>query len=633
MNFKKLLPLFILVIFVNMSFSQNENYGIIFPTSESQRDLACTSCTNAFNQKPRETNFSIKNNNGNLYFETNDKDWANKLFINPNDGLAIDVVSKDIYGCDVTSIDDKQVKGTLLKPVYAQQLKSGFKQATKDRYRVLVGKVPANLKGKELEYNILFLGNKTLCRYQVIFNLKNYERDILDMGIYLDDITLKDQKAISANGQKDERIRHKTLRFKIPFEKNKSVYSSEDIKPVYDSLNLTNFNIKTASIKAYSSIEGSAARNVQLQKSRANSIAKVIQTYQKSTIKTTISSSENWVEFLNDIKGTANASLIKLSKSEIKAKLVGSFSKQMEPVLKNHRKAIITLELIKKDKYEAMKPGDMVSLFNKFITDDNLKEASAIQNSLFEKIKNKDASIDILNQLKIPNELKYINLLNNNSVIKYQLDERQIVIVRDELRALRALDPNNPRINYNLTVIKLKTWRYNIEKINPENFKNEINNLKNLKISKNEINRILINYYITQSENYNRKRDYTNKDKSVNQLKGIYKKVKLSDYDYFNLAQFLSFYDSAEVGAEFLENKVRQIDIDQDLLFYYLNLTLVNTELTKTDNYRAIMLNAVNLDQARYCKMFSTPDKDGITFQLLGDDYLRRNYCESCIKN
>lgn len=629
MNPKYYTAILLLILVVTTSQAQNDNYRIIFPSTELERDKACNECFSAFRQKPKEVKFSIKNESGNLYFQTNDKEWFNQLFRKPTDGLALDVVAKDIYSCDITTIENKQIIGTLLKPVYGQRLKSGLKPNGKNMFRVAVGKVPAELKGKELEYNILFLGNKTLCRYQVIYNLKAYKWDLLDMGMYLDSVSFKNQKLISED-EENVKIRYKTMKFKIPFEKNKSIYSSEDIKPVYDSLNLTDFNIKTINIKAYSSVEGSLERNIELQEERANSIANAIQSYQKPTITTTISSSENWVEFLNDIDGTQFENLKSLNKNEIKAKLVGDFSSKMEPYLKSHRKAVITLELEKKDKYKAMTSNQLVDLFNKSIGEENIEEATAIQNSIFQKLKNSQVSPDILKQLKVPMQLKFINILIKNSAIKYQLNERQIVIVRDELERLKALAPKNPKIRYNLAAIKFKIWRYKIEDVNPSKFKDEIYGLENYKIAKTLINRMMINYHIIQSENFNRKRDYKNKDISVKHIKSIYEKIPLSDFDYFSLAQFLSYYANVDAAAELLSDKARQIEVDEDLLFYYLNLTLINKELTKTDAYRAIMLNAVNLNKERYCELFNTPAKDGVTFQLLKDDYLRANYCENC---
>lgn len=127
-----------------------------------------------------------------------------------------------------------------------------------------------------------------------------------------------------------------------------------------------------------------------------------------------------------------------------------------------------------------------------------------------------------------------------------------------------------------------------------------------------------------------RKRDYANKDKSVAYINDNYKKVPLRDVDYFNLAQFLTYYANTDKAAALLTDKVRNIDVNEDLLFYYLNLTVIDKDLTQTDDYRAIMLNAVNLNKVKYCNLFDAPEKEGVTFQLLEDDYLRNTYCENC---
>jgi hypothetical protein len=81
------------------------------------------------------------------------------------------------------------------------------------------------------------------------------------MGFYFDTLTNKSAFDTSLTEQERYILQNKVLRFEIPFEKNKSEYSSADIKPLYDSLNLTDFNIKKITIRAYSSIEGNEERN------------------------------------------------------------------------------------------------------------------------------------------------------------------------------------------------------------------------------------------------------------------------------------------------------------------------------------------------------------------------------------
>ena len=626
MKFRLILLITCFAFSFNLLNAQN-TYDINFPGND--RNEKCQECFQIFSRKPKEVKFSIKNDGNNLYFHVNDKNWFNLLFKNSGDGIALDVVAKDIFGCYELSVSNKQIKGELLPPVYAQKLKSGLRPFGDDGYRVLIGKVPSDLVNKELEYNILFLSNKNLCQYYVIYNLESYPWDLLDMGMYLDSLTYNVKK-IKPVSEDVYQLRNKTLKFKIPFEKNKSEYSQADIKPIYDSLRLTDYNIKSIKIKAYASVEGSLERNIELQQQRANSIVAALQTFQKPTIKTEVSSSENWVEFLNDIKNTKHANLSKLTKTDVKSKLVGDLSKELEPILKNHRKALIELELEKKEKYN-LSPDELMQKFNTEVSTGNVGAALEIQNSIFEKIKDKVVSPDFLKKMNVPKQEKFVKIFNKNSAYRYLLDVKQALIVYNELLALEKLAPKDAEVKYNIAAVKIKLWRFNAIEIDETKLKTQINALKNYGIHHTLISRMMVNFHIIKAENLMRKRDYTNKDKSVAFINSNYKNLPLSDYDYLSLAQFFSYYANIDMAVKLLEDKAKSIDIDEDLLFYYLNLTLINKELTQEDSYRTIMLNAYNLNNKRYCKLFNSVENGGVTFQLLDDDYLRETYCENCV--
>lgn len=623
---KYILLFFISLLSLNLVKAQNK-YGIEFPGED--RDLICEKYNQIFNQKPKEVRFSIEREQNNLYFQINDKSYFDTLFQNEKDGIAIDVVAKDIYGCDEIIIGNPQIKGELLAPVFKAKLKSGINSEGENTYRVLVGKIPTALVNKELEFNILFLNNNNLCQYYWIYHLESYPWDLLDMGMYLDSLTYN-PKEIKVTSDEGFIIKNKTLKFKIPFKKNKSEYSQADIKPIYDSLRLTNFNITAIKIKAYSSVEGSVERNLELQKQRANSIVAALQSFQKPTIKTEVSSSENWVDFLNDIKGTSYENLAEFTKTQVKAKLDAALSNQLEPILKNHRKAILELELEFKDKYKNMSADELLSKFNEAIKEDKLNEAIEIQNSIFEKLKSKELSPDFLRKMEIPKQAKFVKIFNKNSAYRYMLDVRQSVIVYNELLELEKLTPKNGEVKYNLTAIKIKLWKHKAIEMDELKLKNEILTLKNYKIASALIDRMMVNFHIIKAENLMRERDYSNKDKSVVFIKSHYKNFELSNYDYLSLAQFFSYYANTNLSVELLENKAKSIDIDENLLFYYLNLTLIDSNLTQDSNYRTIMLNAINMNKGRFCKLFNSIDKGGVTFQLLEDDYLSDTYCENC---
>lgn len=619
---------FVALLYSQINLSQS-NSGIYFPISDAERNQKCTYFTNAFNQKPKEVRFSIVKEGNQLFLSTNDKDWFAAVFKNSGDGVAIDVVSKSIYDCN-KDFEDSQIKGTLLQPVFAQQLLRGFKKSANSiNFQTLVGSIPKELQNDELEFNILFLNNKTLCRYQTIYNLESFPWDLLDMGVYLDSLTYKDKKI---NTSDKFVTKYKTLKFVIPFEKNKYEYLSEDIKPLYDSLKLTDFTIKTINIKAYSSIEGSLERNIELQEKRAKSIVKSLQSFQQPNITTQISSSENWVEFLNDVTKSPYKDLKNLSKIEIKQKVVGNVSSDLEKYLKNHRKAVIILELEKKDKYKNMSKETLVDTFNQLIVNENIEEALVVQNSIFDRLKEEN-SPELLSKLTVPKQLKFMPILTKNTVFKYLLNVSYAKIVFDELKSLEKLDPKNYQIKYNLAVMKFFIWRYNWEEIKENDFKAEILDLKKYGIKQNLIDRMLVNFHIVKAEKNMKERKYEAKDDSVDFILDTYDNFTLSNFDYVSLAQFLTFYANTDEAIDLLEEKVKEITIDEDLLFYYLNLTLIDEYAVASKNYRTIMLNAIEINKKRFCKLFNASNDGGVTFQLLKNKYLKTTYCENCTKN
>lgn len=623
MKNKLLLLAFAISLIAN---AQQYTYGIYFP--DGDRENKCNTFTKVFKQKPNYVRFGVRLEDNKLYFEVNNRNWYNALFKEQGDGIAVDIVRRSRYSCD-KEVKPSQIRGVLLPPVYGINKPGKLKSVSRNRYRVYIGKVPPNLQKEEIEFNLLFLHNKAFCKYYTIYNLEKYPRGLLDMGVYLDDITYKN-KRITSN--KNHIVtKYKKLTFSIPFEKDKSEYKPEDIKPLYDSLKLTDYNIKKININAYASIEGSTQRNLQLQNQRARSIAGSLQSFQEPSIITKISTSENWVEFFNDIKKTKHKKLVKLPKKNVKAKLINEYAANLEPVLRNHRKAIVVLSLEKKDEFKKLHIDQLVTLFNKAVRADKLEEACAIQNSILDRLRDK-CKPQVLKNMKIPKNKKYLRLLTKNCIFKYFVDLKQTLNVEKELLQLEKLEPNDKRLKYNLAVLKFIIWKHRAREINREEFKKEIINLKEYGISKELIDKMIVNYHIVKAEEDARKNNHKGKVSSVNYVLKSYQNLILSDFDYLSIAQFFTYYSNIYDAIHTIEDKVNNITVDEDLLFYYLNLTITKEELTQTEEYRTVMLNAINMNKKRFCSLYNSALKKGVTFQLLEDEFLRATYCENCSK-
>lgn len=623
--------LFLILLFGLTVFGQG-THGVLRP-QDPTNGPECKACKNAFRKKPKEVRFAIKKDNQyNLFFEVTHEDWLDVLFKDADDGFLVDIISKDKYNCSLETIKSSEsgIEGISLPPIFSKKIKSGLKKQPNGSFRVKVGSIPDALKNQELEFNIYFINDNYLCRYNKIYNLKSYDLELLDMGIYLDSLAYGSNIS-NPSDVTGYKIKYKTLQFKIPFEKNKAEYSKEDVKPVYDSLNLTSFDIKKITIKAYSSVEGSLKRNLELQSQRAKSIADAMQKFQTPVIETSISATENWVEFLNDIENTEYASFADLSQAEIKNKLRDpAINKSLERYLKNHRKALIILELDKKDSYKKMASDQLSSLFQEKVSTKELDEANAIQNIIFERIQSGKISPDKITELDVPLQKEHIGFITKNTSFKYLLDARQGMISYNKLLEIDKLIPNNKKVKYNLCVLKFTIWQNEWQPVDTKKFKKEISALKNYGISQILINRMLVNFEILKAEAYMYAGDFKNKDKSTAYIYSSYKDKLVRDEDYLNLANYFSMFANHEYSRNLLQNKVQDINVSEDLLFYYLNLTIIDNTLTQKKEYRAMMLNAHSKNPKRFCNLFNALDKDGITFQLLEDEFLRKTYCENC---
>jgi outer membrane protein OmpA-like peptidoglycan-associated protein len=627
------LTIFTLIVFVSTVQCQKNYYGLKL---NKKSETKCKHCIDAITNKPKEVRIGIHVDElNNLFFIVDQKELYNKLIKKRKDGIAIDIVSKERYNCSNKNTNDSSiVRGDFLKPIYKRQLNKNIDYTQTGGVKVYIGKLPEEHRNEDIEINLLLINKKHWCYYTNFIDIQDFRWDLLDMGLYFDTLTYKNEFNSNSSKQADFILKHKKMRFEIMFKKNKSTYSTEDIKPLYDSLNLNDYDIKKINIRAYSSVEGSDENNNALQKKRVESIVNALQAYQKPTIETEIITTENWVDFLNDVLLTPYASMADLTKEEIKTKLKDKKTlRDLEPFLSKHRKAIIVLELQKKDYYEKYTTNELVNMFAKSIEEENLEQAINIQNSIFEKIKNTATPANLIDTLKIPQKEKYGVLLTKNSSFKYFMNERELFNTYKELMELQDLLPNDGHIKYNICAIKFKIWLLGTSSFNPEEFKKEILDLKKYGIPVHLIKRMLINYEIIMCEYYMIKGDFENKDKSLKYISSNYKSIPMSDADLLSLAQYYVSYAKYEWATKLIEKKVSNPNVDEDLLFYYINLTIADDKLTKRGNYKAIMLNAINLNKTRYCKLFDTRGENGnggISFQLLENERLKKMYCDNC---
>lgn len=623
--------LLIHLLFIAIKAQNKFNIKETTPSSIQQK---CGECLAVLNNLPPEVTYSFYLENRDIYFVMTDKKYFDMLFRKSYDGIAVDVITKDQFLCgEENSFANSTINmGKLLKPVFYKDFKSQLIINENKQVLVKVGRLPEKYLTLEYELNMLILRNNYACYYNNFFDIPQARWGILEMGLYQDTIQNNGNSQQKTPSESIKSL-NKKMKFIIPFQKGKSTYLAADIKPLYDSLHLTDFIITKTSIKAFSSVEGSLEENVKLQNKRAQSINNALQSFQTGVIETDITASENWVEFLMDASDAGYNNIAKMTKKEIKKELnKNGLSKKMEPLLKNHRKAIVVLELEKKTKFQQEENAIIKTFYKKALKNNAIDEAIELQKEIFARIRNNKLPKEVLKEFEIPKEIGNSSLLKNNASFEFEQNEEDVYAAIVAFKELETLLPRDKQIKYNIAVLQLKSWVYGELLIDPEQLLKDIKSLKKYGINDKLIKKLKLNYHIINSEYMMFKQDYTAKDVSLNYIYKNYKYLRLGNKDYLQLARYFSSYGRYDWSEKVLKPHIRKIDVDEELLFYYLNLTIIDPTNTKNETYRTIMLNAINLNQKRFCKLFDPYGKGGINFQLLGDPYLKSTYCETCNK-
>lgn len=598
----------------------------IKPLRENEQKKKCGELLTVLASMPQEARFGTRFVGDSAFLIMNDAVWFNGFFKNKDDGFALDLVNRGQYQCDnITRISGSYShRGFLLPPVYRDQIRKTMTVTPGGTVYVYAGMLPKSFKKDDVEANYVLLNDRYPCNYTSIINVESHDWDLLPMGLYYDTLTA---------GSREERYRDldKVLRFQIPFEKNKAEYKPEDIKPLYDSLRLTDYEITSIIIRAYTSVEGSLERNMELQDQRANSIVKALQSFQPESIRSEVTSSENWVEFLEGIKGTSFASMSSLTKDEVKQKLADpKMAEQLESLLSKHRKALIELKLEKRVIYSKVPAAELKKYFDQSIAKKDIDEALFIQEVIFQRVRKEELPTTFAHSLEIPKSIEYAGLLNNFEAFDYQYYHHDILEAIKAFNQLSMLLKNNKMVEYNICALRIQSWRTS-GVIGPgDALKKRINDLVAKGISRKLVQRLLVNYSMVMAEQYWKERKYKERDESLRYIYQTYTQLPLNDADLVSLAKYFSHNSRYEWSERALQPHVKSIDAAQDLLFFYINLTVYKPKYTSSGDYRIMLLNAVNANRSRFCHLFDPIGLGGASFQLLDDPFLKKTYCENC---
>lgn len=573
---------------------------------------------------------SIDTATGDVYFTMSSRAWFDELLQGPRDGVTADILVKSQYDCNSPAVPSGQLpKGVFLPVVYLSELRQKMEDDGLGAFSVKIGQVPASLRTnmRDLEGNLVLVKNGMICHYLNFVDIDRSLWDLLPMGLHTDTL-INTEKLLERDAAGLLQYTRK-LQFIIPFAKNKTVFDQADLKPLYDSLRLMNYSIRKIDIRAYSSIEGTEAANKQLQQERSRSMIRALQQYQSKEILQVVTAAENWVEFVRDILRTPYASFADLTRAEVKRKLRDKhIADELEPLLKNHRKAIVTIFLGKKSGLETVANQDLSVQFRNALAKGNIYKASLIQQEVYERVSDSRLPEEYAQKLEVPQEKAYSMLLSDRESYKLLLGLTGEDEALQNFRTLFELDSTSPRIRYNLCALSFPFLMYDTAFTDKDIFLRDIEALYRFGIDSSLVKRMLINYHIINCEHSMYRNDFVAKDNSLFQVVGNYMDIQLSDREIFSLAKYLWRYSKYQLAEKLVAQRLTSIDVDEDLLFYYINMKLFEADALL--KMKTEVNNAININRPRFCRLFDSNNNGGASFQLLGDPSLKKIYCEYC---
>lgn len=570
---------------------------------------------------PIDVRYDLEVKNGEIYFYFRDEDYFDKIFDKCKDGIAVDIIDRSQIDCENGNQlgDSWAHRGELLPPIFRKELRKKIIPYG-NGVKINFGQLPKHYVPSEIECNLIVLQKRFHCGYYLTSGMEFNDWELLDLGLYSDSIPREVPKEFEAN---------KSLTFTIPFEKDRSAYEPEDIRPIYDSLHLSDYDIKSVDIRAYTSVEGTTTRNEELQHQRATSLIKAMEAFQHHEIPFNVSAIENWDSFYQDIHGTQYQYLSRKQREQIKEELQElAKESEMEAILSKHRIGVITMNLQKKVTVFD-DPETLVEVFAQKVKLKQLTSARFLQYAIFDQIRNEQLPDDFIGRLEIPQIAELGPLMVNDLVFQYGYGRFSDDELLKAFKELSVLIPDNQKVQYNLVALQLRSansFRFGKHR------KSILALIKKLrhKIDPTLYTRIWVNYNLLETDFFDQRNAYRHKNKAIRAIYQNYKSLDLSDEERLYLARFLSRYSRFNWAEKVLAQRVYDEDVAPELIDYYFRLTLKNPDYLKKSNYQQLIAFTAENHNVIFCNLFKTKAKGGYTFQLLLNESLADIYCASC---
>lgn len=535
-----------------------------------------------------------------------------EILSQPNDGFAIDFVSKEQVTCgkenqlDVSRVYD----GILFKPVYRQELFSGNRAEGNYRIITKVGDIPSGLDSGDYSPSLIFIKDGKACNY------------VYPAEVYSKKYELRDFKPIV----KDEPA--------IPFLKEGIIASQQieyefktnQIAPVKLPVIERSENIHSVILHSYSSVEGDSVNNKRLHHARAEAIKRHVQS--KAGIPDELFSSqseENWDLMRFQLNYFKQDNLASLSIDSLKKIIRNrSYDLPWDSLLYEQRRSIAVINY----------SGSFAEDFET-IGEFNLRTAVTTGNT---DLANKSLYAMYMDQEYYPPVLFEPQVMeffkkNPEAVANYTAlladefysDPYQTVVFMNHW----LNKPNVLSIDARANLLHLYTLmgEYFLDNwdVSSERLSHVVHPVKIEKFNSEKMpNELVLNLHLVFINYFGQINDSPGISRSFYFISDYFKSKTLKPEDDVALALFFNKWSMYRMAVEYLIPKFKRNQLNEDGVFILgTNMNLSQIENT-SELYLDVHKKAASMDRKRWCEWL---ERD---FQIKRNVSIKQLYCDVC---
>lgn len=599
----------------------------------------CISVERSYSRMPDEVLFQVEQINNTFFAVFNDEQWFDSFFA--GDGinllgmnalsLGVQLVSADFFSCNYVGFEQYDDFFYQLDPLSYKDMKKFQVMGDDGLYRVPLGTVPPRFLRKEYDHGIVISRKNHECISHWYTKTPVLDWQLLEHALLTDTLVLDSEKLVFYPDTSGLSL-GENLETDVIFPKNETTFDQKLFREFLHHIPSFDLKPQKVSISAFASIEGPETRNKQLYKRRGEVIKDEIELILPPGVEYEIKVDENWDDFYNDVASSQFSFLSAMEPEQIRAQLADkAFSKELEPLLKKHRKATVSIRMSKEIQPDVSDMAGLMDFYIASLQAEHFENALKIQDAIFDLVSSENVAETFPDSLPLPQNKSFSHVFTRDYVYRYKTGLVDHVKLFELFNDLQHIYPDDPAIRFNLAELAFRRWIDGDPEIKADSVSGIINNLDQFDVPAWAKNRLLINFHLVSIRQSMAEADARKRMRSARAIRSLYSSAFTSDHEIVNLARFFAAYRQTDIAERLLRPYARNSSPDEDLLYFYIILTINEATTVNMRWYHDLLEKAHELNPERFCNLFqpvSVPGSAGIS--LLFRDRIKEFYCENC---